>query len=1099
MGSNTIGWLGKFRNNVAFLICLWPMFLPVRAADEAPILISKKNIQVVGNQISVDVVIATPPLSRVGFIDFVLVGSRGLYRRGEFRNELPFFELESQTANHGGVFYFKQLFDAAKFYSCGEVVMAFAVLNEELFEYDHPEATLSRSGILLSTITLPDEGDWRGEEPAILIGPDTIIADSIGDTAGLAIAIFQINGALIDVFKTPEVLVIDSTGASVPTTVSVLESKTIITNDGKVDYIQSFKLALDFRWLLQTQAEVQLAISASLVGGGAQIISKALSVSVEEAVLQSDTEPPVVGGQVTSSADSIRLAPGYGSRHSEEVKFTIPDVFDDESGVLHVTGQLHPSFQEGSTANSAAFILYPVADAVVVKRLTDSGEVTDYCLTFDIPNLQTAERPHGYRLNLTIIDRAGNVLELPVDPVAISSIEIVEVPARAFGVGDASVAKVNSVAITIADGIGQFSIETSDLNSSGVTSGQFDFVSPTGLDRVFVSIGSFSRVSGDSISGIYEGSFSIDPLDESGIWTLQSLRLRDVAGNELKLDSRFGDIFPEGVQTSFEVNNPGGDSARPELIEFEFDHSPIDVTNADVELPVRLRATDGGSGVERIAVQFQGAFGPSVTLTESNRTSGDTTDGIYEGVLTFPQNRPGIFVARVTVVDRAGHAHSYGAATGSFLGIPDLNLPEGSPEGIEATDASAPSIPQPPVVTGWTLASTELVLDGVFQRLSVTINAGDPNDAITFGSITFTSPDGYVAQGFSSFQRTSGDDQNGTYTFDTIFSSYAAPGDWAIEVIVDDGERNRVRYSAQNGNVPPNSPAILKVINNGLVDLHPPFPESVRLSPMVIAAGQETTLTADFRITDDVAGFSSAQWSVSSSVQGELANGILQDGDQISGNALDGTFQATIPVSAEDAVEGLLTLRLTGVPNISGNALTDASSLSATLPNPNHARITYDSRLWNPQGSILDTVTYPFPYDSGRVLVVEDADYALWAQTEFPEDTPASKRHPAVDLDHDNLTNMEEFQNGTNPAVSDQIQPPDEFRISGAGFVAATFQIQFEPYEEGATYTLRRFENLAGSNSIVENATLDVAGDIVTLTDPSPLSGQAFYHIERSQ
>ena len=64
---------------------------------------------------------------------------------------------------------------------------------------------------------------------------------------------------------------------------------------------------------------------------------------------------------------------------------------------------------------------------------------------------------------------------------------------------------------------------------------------------------------------------------------------------------------------------------------------------------------------------------------------------------------------------------------------------------------------------------------------------------------------------------------------------------------------------------------------------------------------------------------------------------------------------------------------------------------------------------------------------------------------------------------------------------------------------AAAFQIQYKPDDEGATYALRRFKNLAGAFTMVESAAINIVDGIVTLTDSAPLPDQAFYQIVRTQ
>jgi hypothetical protein len=72
--------------------------------------------------------------------------------------------------------------------------------------------------------------------------------------------------------------------------------------------------------------------------------------------------------------------------------------------------------------------------------------------------------------------------------------------------------------------------------SSSQWIGNLEFQSPDGNDRIYVSINSDDRISGDAQQGTYEVSLPLDESDQPGTWTLSYLNLQDAAGNQLSVN-----------------------------------------------------------------------------------------------------------------------------------------------------------------------------------------------------------------------------------------------------------------------------------------------------------------------------------------------------------------------------------------------------------------------------------------------------------------------------------------------------------------------------------------------------------------------------------
>lgn len=881
----------------------------------------------------------------------------------------------------------------------------------------------------LRTISIPVSDDWSDVRPTECTFPDSITVDANGVATGT----FTCLGKNNDIFTVPDFTIVDSSGNPLPTSCSISDSELRHWLDGKISYFQECAWEADLSWSDGGPYAVTIDMPSidslyPMTRFQTNFSNPAPGVIPGEST---DTTDPTLGS-VTALTRCLRLGANSGQSFTENASFLVKDVLDSESGIGEVTGRLVPQWDDPTEAQlpaNGAVVPVPVEDAV---PLSSASGPNDYRVTFAIPNPQTLHPPDRYVLELSVTDWAGNTTTVP----DAAEIPVKQPPEGATAAPDLEAPEIENLRLHLAPfhwgpvntEVSRQTVEAttvvSDSRSSGINRIRIEYRSPSGMQRGLMFTGTLTV--GDLISGTFVNSFEIPQHAEPGTWTLQTIEVRDRAGNERFYSDGVGDPFPPGVQTSFEVVDPNGDSDRPRLTSFALSSTAIDVTSGDVPVTVTLDASDLGVGVEEVRVEFggpRGQLGPLVTLTAAERISGDAAAGRYVGTATFLQGQAGSFIARVTVKDAVGNTRAYGA-TVTRLGPADLPMLANSPEAVKA-DVTNPTPPNaPPVVTTWSfpsLAGNTLPLVGADLNLAMQILAGDPDDDIhpgarrvTASQVIFTSPTGrQVKHEFYQSDRTQGDSQNGTFEFNVPFHRNAEPGLWTIRVELLDTFFNRPAFGIVEGNLPAGAPATLMVTNTiSPVDLEDPIPVEMRFSPVVIPANEAATLSAKVRFIDDVSGFQSATWTASrpNGVHNftQFASGTFFDGAQTSGDAMDGCFEVDIPVTALNAQPGFI-IFATGPEDKSGG-----NNLNHTLFDGG-----YSSRSWD---AFFDFGDRLFPYDSGRVLVVEDPDYATWAQTAFPANTPAEKRHPAVDLDDDGKTNDEERLDQTDPAVSD-LQP----------------------------------------------------------------------------
>lgn len=163
--------------------------------------------------------------------------------------------------------------------------------------------------------------------------------------------------------------------------------------------------------------------------------------------------------------------------------------------------------------------------------------------------------------------------------------------------------------------------------------------------------------------------------------------------------------------------------------------------------------------------------------------------------------------------------------------------------------------------------------------------------------------------------------------------------------------------------------------------------------------------------------------------------------------------------------------------------------------------------------------------------VAFDAVSARFLDFDFDHDTlpddwetayglnPLDPADAGLNADTDSLSNLEEFQNGTNPTLADtdgdganddveivlgtspldKASAPDlDLRVTSSGFSNGKFVVDVAGLNPFKTYTLKRSDDLRGFPTTVETLlpSMTAAGNTATLTDPAPPAGRAFYRVQ---
>ena len=278
-----------------------------------------------------------------------------------------------------------------------------------------------------------------------------------------------------------------------------------------------------------------------------------------------------------------------------------------------------------------------------------------------------------------------------------------------------------------------FSVRITD-DASGVSAGttaapsQITMRGPTGSHTVSTTFGTAQRVSGSSLDGVYASSTTIPRWSEQGVWTVQSLVVRDNVGNARTLLAP--DLVGATFQTMFTQTGPG-DIVSPRFRAFTITPSSVDTSTGAALLVFRARLTDDISGVAMGVADtpsealFRSPSGDQEVIAQfgsQQRTSGTQFDGWYEYAVTLPPgSEQGIWtLVYARPVDAAHNASTMNATEWAASGFPvSLEVrSDGTPSAPRSVNAIkngtagatvswlTPSVTGSSAITGYTITAT---------------------------------------------------------------------------------------------------------------------------------------------------------------------------------------------------------------------------------------------------------------------------------------------------------------------------------------------------------------------------------------------------------
>ena len=336
-----------------------------------------------------------------------------------------------------------------------------------------------------------------------------------------------------------------------------------------------------------------------------------------------------------------------------------------------------------------------------------------------------------------------------------------------------------TVNVSSGDKTATFTLRITD-DLSGFSLVYLKISSPSGQQSVTEVIDFNRLVSGDTLDGVYEFPLTFPQFSETGLWCVTLMYLKDDANNIGYPDLNLLDCI--------EVVSTAPDTTPPQLVEFSFSPTTVNVSSGDKTATFTLRITDDLSGFSLVYLKISSPSGQqSVTeVIDFNRlVSGDTLDGVYEFPLTFPQfSETGLWC--VTLMYLKDDANN--------IGYPDLNLLDCIEVVSTAPDTT------PPQLVEFSFSPTTVNVSSGDKTATFTLRITDDLSGFSLVYLKISSPSGQqsVAEVIDFNRLVSGDTLDGVYEFPLTFPQFSETGLWCVTLMYLKDDANNIGYPDLN-------------------------------------------------------------------------------------------------------------------------------------------------------------------------------------------------------------------------------------------------------------------------------------------------------------
>lgn len=413
---------------------------------------------------------------------------------------------------------------------------------------------------------------------------------------------------------------------------------------------------------------------------------------------------------------------------------------------------------------------------------------------------------------------------------------------------------------------------------SGVDGADLRIRNTTTNQEVIVYLG---RISGTANDGVYRGITTFPRYSAAGSWHVVNFLTADLLGNRRRYST--DELAALGFTVDLDNHATVEDVTAPNPTEFSLAPAVIDTSAGAATVTVTTRVLDAQVGTSQNPyLYFQNTTTDATVFASLGRISGTASDGVYQGVATFPQfSAAGVWrVAFLTTRDNLGNSHQYSAAELAALGFAtDVD------NQAATRDTTAPSVTE--------LSITPAVVDTTSAADAVTVTArvqdaqsGSSDVYMYFRSAT-------TNQSFyGNLSRISGTASDGVYRASFTFPRYSAIGVWRIDNFTT---RDALQNSHEYRTADLAALTLPTDVDNRatMEDVSSPELREFSFTPAVIdTSARAASVTVTARLVDAPVGVRDRPFFYfRSSTSDQGGYGYLS---RISGTTNDGVYQGTV-------------------------------------------------------------------------------------------------------------------------------------------------------------------------------------------------------------
>ncbi|MBC8085994.1 MAG: hypothetical protein H7Z40_01915, partial [Phycisphaerae bacterium] len=331
--------------------------------------------------------------------------------------------------------------------------------------------------------------------------------------------------------------------------------------------------------------------------------------------------------------------------------------------------------------------------------------------------------------------------------------------------------------VSLADQPIQIGLQVTD-NLSGVTfapctaSQSFNFFavilqSPSRAQFRYLSASTFTLIAGTAANGTWSSTVTMPRYSEAGTWTIQSVTVRDCAGNTRFLNQT--QLAAAGLQIALPVLASPTDVQAPTLTGLAFSPIAINTSTGNQSVTVQLAISDALSGARfspttpqlsffENGLQFRSPSGNQVRsaafFTTFTLISGTPQNGVWQSTIFFPQfSEEGTWtIDNVSIKDAARNTRTFTTAQLFAAGFPttlevtkpslvvDGTIGAGGGSVIDQTFGTRARVTLPP---GAVTVPTQISIDVFLQPLQIPTPAGFSGPGTNFVNIQLTPQPNY--------------------------------------------------------------------------------------------------------------------------------------------------------------------------------------------------------------------------------------------------------------------------------------------------------------------------------------------------------------------